>query len=99
MSPIKTLVFDIFPFVANALTCLMSSVLSITLANPCSVPPPIPIPPICRIPCSSHCTRDVPVPMLTTIILFSCASCFAPRPSAINSCALLVGSPYIEFSI
>ncbi len=93
ISRINRLILEISPSFANSAICITSSVLSMMRLNPCRVPPPMPIPPICRMSSPSHCTRLVPVPMLTTIMRSSLLSYFAPNPSAINSSLLEVGSP------
>ena len=68
ISPSSRLILVMSPCMASAETCLISSVLSNIRDKPCNVPPPIPIPPMCSMRSPSHCTSDVPVPILTTII-------------------------------
>ena len=99
MSLIRRLIFDTSPSFARFVICFMSSVLSIIRLRPASVPPPIPIPPMCLMFSPSHFTKEVPVPMLTTIIRSSLLSYFAPNPSAMNSSLFEVGKPYICSSI
>ena len=93
MSPISRLIFDTSPFLARFTICLISSVLSIIRLRPANVPPPIPMPPMCLISLPSHFTREVPVPILTTIIRSSLLSYRAPSPSATNSSLFDVGRP------
>ena len=93
MSPMRRLIFDTSPSLARLAICFTSSVLSMMRLSPDKVPPPMPMPPMCRMLSPSHFTSEVPVPMLTTIILSSLLSYMAPSPSAINSSLFEVGSP------
>ena len=93
MSPISRFILLTSPSLARLIICLMSSVLSMMRLSPARVPPPMPMPPMCLIPLSSHFTSDVPVPMLTTIMRSSLLSYRAPSPSATNSSLFEVGSP------
>ena len=74
MSPIRRLIFDTSPSLARFTICLMSSVLSMMRLSPASVPPPMPMPPMCLMSSPSHFTSEVPVPMLTTIMRSSLLS-------------------------
>ena len=59
MSLIRRLIFDTSPSFARFVICFMSSVLSIIRLRPASVPPPIPIPPMCLMFSPSHFTKEV----------------------------------------
>ena len=93
ISPMSRLILETSPSFARWAICFTSSVLSMMRLSPAKVPPPMPIPPMWRMLSPSHFTSDVPVPMLTTIILSSLLSYLAPSPSATNSSLLEVGSP------
>ena len=67
MSPMRRLMWLMSPCMASAETALMSLVFSMTRDSPCSVPPPMPMPPMWRMSSPWHITNEVPVPMLTTM--------------------------------
>ena len=99
MSPMRRLILDTSPSLARLVICFTSSVLSMMRLRPASVPPPMPMPPMCLMLSPSHFTSDVPVPMLTTIMRSSLLSQRAPSPSATNSSLLEVGSPQMRSSM
>ena len=93
MSLICRLMCVMSPVLAISMTSLMWSVLSNRCASPIKVPPPMPMPPKCLMTSPSTLTSVVPVPIDTTVSLSRPLSKRAPKPSAWNSSALLVGRP------
>ena len=67
--------------------------LSSSRDKPCSVPPPMLMPPACTILSPLTCTSVVPVPIDTTMMGSVLTAYLAPRPSLSNSPTLLVGKP------
>ena len=99
MSCIWRSIFVRVPFRAISAIRWMSCVFRSRRESPSKVPPPMPMPPICWICGPSTFTKEVPVPMLTTIRFSSEAVYLAPRPLARNSSVLAVGKPYSGWSM
>ncbi len=93
ISPILRSILSRFPLDASSLKVSKSSIFSIFLDKPTSVPPPTPEPIMWATVPFLAATKDVPVPMLTTIASSRLVRYNPPRPTQSNSGTICVGSP------